>query len=104
VINAELRWSQDGFSTYQSVPLSRSNPIDLDPRRSPIPVAADLSGIAELQNTTEPVELRLYLWGNDDNAVGLGRRAHIPDILLIGEMSETHGETAFEVEDADAAQ
>ncbi len=92
VVNAELRWSDDGFQTHHTVPLSKSNPIDLMPRRSPIPVHADLSGIPGLQDVSGPIELRLYLWDNDDNTVGLGRRDHIPDILLLGRMKETHGE------------
>jgi len=77
------------LKSHHTVPLSKSNPIDLMPRRSPIPVHADLSGIPGLQDVSGPIELRLYLWGNDDNAVGLGRRGHIPDILLLGRMKET---------------
>lgn len=85
VVNAELRWSKDDFATHQVIPLSAANPISLDPRRSPVPVHADLSSVDGLQNCEKPVTFRLHLWGND-GTVGIGRRAHIPDLLLIGRM------------------
>jgi len=98
-LEAELRWSSDGFATHSTVPLSQSNPITLSPRRTDIPVHADLATEPGLQNVTGLIEFRLYYWGTDDRSIGIGRRDQLPDLLLIGRAEEAHGEAAFEAEE-----
>ncbi len=98
---AELRWSDDGFATFNTIPLNETNPIQYSDRREGQPLIADLSGIPALQDRSKPVEFRLYLWDNQGWVMGIGRR-HLPpqDIVLLGTMQETHGEATYEAEDA----
>ena len=96
-LNVELRYSTDGFATFSTIPLSKANPITLDPKRTDIPVHADLRSIPGLQDQSEPVEFRFYFWGTS-TTVGIGRRDNIGDILLIGTTEETHGEASYEAE------
>jgi len=86
----ELRWSRDDFATSHVVPMNaaraeiRECPLQFE---SGIPAVADLSGFEKLQQLSEPVVFRLYLWGNygQYTAGGIGKLGHrgIGDDLVV---------------------
>ncbi len=73
----ELRWSTDGFSSYETVTLSPGNPLTGNglKKTAGTELNGDLSGFAGLQNTSDSVEFRFYIWGVIDqwHGTGLGK-------------------------------
>ena len=91
-IDLELRWSDDDFATWQSIPLLPGNQIGEVPKRSGrLELDADLSAIAGLQDLSGPVSFRLYLYHQlpDTQSVGFGRRDGLADILITGSFAGT---------------
>ena len=89
--HAEVRWSTDGFRSYEVAPLSPSAPIkgySNGNTNSGVPFSADLSGFPELQDTRQPVELRIYVYGELGLYNGIGKRGDNPDVVVIGGVSE----------------
>lgn len=83
-----LRWSRDGFASFGEASLSPSSFITDYPSfsdSSGIPLTADLSGFAELQNLAGPVEFRFYLHGATASGKGLGKLGDLNnDVALHG--------------------
>ena len=83
----ELRCSTDGFATYETIQLSSDKPVQAGSLYygGGVLRTGDLSGIARLQQTTKPVEFRLYVWGAQ-NVCGLGKigqRGTVADDLVV---------------------
>lgn len=89
-LSAELRWSNDGFSTWHNVPLGTTQIANFTGgstfANGGMPFGGDLSAFSELQGTTKPITFRLYLWftGTVSNP-GIGKLgASRPDLVVSG--------------------
>ncbi|MFO8008462.1 MAG: PA14 domain-containing protein, partial [Candidatus Brocadiia bacterium] len=73
----ELRWSSDGFGSYETVTLSPGNPLSGNglTKTSGTQLTGDLSGFAGLQSTSDSVEFRFYIWDviSQYHGTGLGK-------------------------------
>jgi hypothetical protein len=86
----EIRWSTDGFQTYERAPVTPeiSKGYANGNTNSGVPFTADLSGIPALQDARGPVEFRIYLFGELGLYHGLGKRGNAWDAALIGGVNE----------------
>jgi hypothetical protein len=86
-----LAYSLDGFRTRRELPLIPDRPVSETGRLlgAGVPARADLRSVARLQNLSEPVEFRLYLWGTNEKGLGkLGTGPsgeNLPDLRIQGE-------------------
>ncbi|MGE9291596.1 MAG: hypothetical protein ACQKBT_11430, partial [Puniceicoccales bacterium] len=99
-IHYELRVSDDGFNTYEVVPVELGSVVGRGVNgNAGILDSADCSGVALLQNQGDPVEFRLHWWdtGGSSSVVGLGKITDpvyydaIEDVSIRGTMTNDLG-------------
>lgn len=89
-LSAELRWSDDGFTTWHNVPLGATQITGFNGgnyvNNSGVPFGGDLSVFPELQGTAKPIAFRLYVWfPGSATQPGLGHLGAIrPDVVVSG--------------------
>jgi hypothetical protein len=86
-LSAELRWSDDGFSTWQTIPLG-SEPATYAGNyyddNAGMPFTGSLADVDELQNLTHAVTFRLYVWhGTSSSVCGIGKLGAVRTDLAI---------------------
>ncbi|NOU36653.1 MAG: hypothetical protein HOO88_07775 [Kiritimatiellaceae bacterium] len=86
--NAQLRWSTNGFASYNTVSLAPTNQLVGAGYHegTGTELTGDLKGFTELQNISRAVEFRYYIW-NASVAAGIGRlgaNADTVDLEIVG--------------------
>lgn len=78
-LQAQLRFSTNDFANWEIVDLGPTHIVSMNGRgwdsMHGMPLGADLTGYPTLQNMTNGVDFRLYLWGTDgaSDQVGIGK-------------------------------
>lgn len=88
---AQLRWSTDGFATSQAAPMSPETPVRGWSNGNPNSgerFTADLSGFPGLRDLQQPVEFRIYVYGELGFYHGIGKRGDAWDVVVIGGVLE----------------